>query len=70
LLCLAKEPAQRFQTAGDLAAAIGTVLGTMYPVPTMAAVGRAYAVTTLSGASGTFDQSRYGWEFLKQATTT
>jgi hypothetical protein len=54
LRCLAKDPAQRFPTAGELAIAIGGLIGSSPQVPTARA--RSYppaaAPTTLSGATG------------------
>src|SRR5215470_2721331 len=54
LRCLAKHPAQRFATAGELALAIGGLLGSSPQVPAAAAGGYATAAapTTLSAAAG------------------
>jgi len=54
LRCLAKEPAQRFQNAADLAIAIGGLLGSSPQVPVARTGGYATgaAPTTLSFASG------------------
>ncbi|HEX3476385.1 MAG TPA: protein kinase [Kofleriaceae bacterium] len=51
LRCLAKDPAQRFPTAAELAIAIGGLLGSSPQVPTGGYVARA-APTTLSSATG------------------
>jgi serine/threonine protein kinase len=55
LRCLAKDPAARFQNAGELAMALGTLLGSSPQLPEIAAGvtgGVASAPTTLSSAAG------------------
>jgi hypothetical protein len=54
LRCLAKDPAQRFPTAGELAIAIGALLGSSPQVSSAPAIRYSLATvpTTLSGASG------------------
>jgi len=55
LRCLAKDPTQRFPTAGDLANAIGGLLGASPQLPVARTGGYVSAIgpTTLSGATGT-----------------